>query len=115
LSDHFSEVVLRGASRLQPGLGVYTERLPREAVHYGGYYSMTEENWPLIGPLEVDGAFVVSALSGFGTMAACEAGALVADWVYGRDVPAYARSLSPRRYEDRTLMAELKTAPRGIL
>ncbi|MEM9533938.1 MAG: FAD-binding oxidoreductase, partial [Pseudomonadota bacterium] len=47
LSDHFSEVVLRGASRLQPGLGVYTERLPREAVHYGGYYSMTEENWPL--------------------------------------------------------------------
>jgi len=37
-------------------------------VYYGGFYTMTEENWPLIGPMEVDDVFVVGALSGFGTM-----------------------------------------------
>ncbi|MEM7706895.1 MAG: FAD-binding oxidoreductase [Pseudomonadota bacterium] len=115
LDDHFAEVVLRGASRLQPGLKVYTERLPRQTSHYGGYYSMTTENWPLIGPLKTDGAFVVGALSGFGTMAACEAGALIAAWIHGDPLPQHAAPLAPSRYGNRDLMAQIQSAPRGIL
>ena len=78
LDDRFPEVVLRGAARLNPGLKVYYERLPRTMSHYGGYYTMTKENWPLVGPAGPDGSFVVGALSGFGTMAACAAGYLAA-------------------------------------
>ena len=42
---HFPEIVLRGASRLNPALQAYYGRLPRERVHYGGYYPMTAENY----------------------------------------------------------------------
>ena len=48
--DRFPEVVLHGAARLNPRLKVYYERLPRTMSHSGGYYTMTKENWPLIGP-----------------------------------------------------------------
>ena len=68
---------------------------------------MTEENWPLIGPLGIEGAFVVGALSGFGTMAACAAGKLCASWVAGSDSPDYAADLSLQRYENAQLMTEL--------
>ena len=71
---HFPEIVLRRAAALVPALQAYEGSLPPHYSHYGGYYSMTDENWPLIGPLGVEGAFVVGALSGFGTMAACTAG-----------------------------------------
>ena len=107
LYDHFPEIVLRGAARLQPALKAYYGRLPRGTAHYGGWYTMTEENWPLIGPLDVDGAFVVGALSGFGTMAACAAGALCAAWIAGAEQPAHADPLSLRRYRDPALMKDL--------
>lgn len=105
--DGFPEIVLRGAARLIPNLKAYYGRLPRGAVHYGGYYTMTEENWPLIGPMGVDGAFVAGAMSGFGTMAACAAGELCANWVLGRPLPDYASSLSLQRYDDEVLMNDL--------
>ena len=50
LDDHFPEVLLHGAAPLKPGLKVYHERMPRSMSHYGGDYTMTIENWPLIGP-----------------------------------------------------------------
>lgn len=56
----------------------------------GGYYPMTRENWPLIGPLGVDGAYIAGALSGFGSMTACAAGAICAAWIVDRDLPDYA-------------------------
>ena len=66
--------------------------------------------------MEVDGAFVVGALSGFGTMAACAAGALCANWVAGDEIPAYASDLSLARYHDQALMDALKNADsRGVL
>ncbi|NTG31939.1 FAD-binding oxidoreductase, partial [Agrobacterium rhizogenes] len=37
INDQFPDIVLRGASRLQPGLAAYIGRLPRGAHHYGGY------------------------------------------------------------------------------
>ena len=116
LDDRFPEVVLRGASRLNPGLKVYYERLPRTMSHYGGYYTMTKENWPLVGPVGPDGSFVVGALSGFGTMAACAAGYLAAALATGADVPGHAALLGLARYQDPGFVATLETiAHRSVL
>lgn len=116
LDERFPEVVLRGAARLNPALKVYYERLPRPMSHYGGYYTMTKENWPLIGPAGPDGSFVVGALSGFGTMAACAAGYLAAALATGAEVPDYAGLLGLARYEYPEFVAELESiAGRSVL
>jgi glycine/D-amino acid oxidase-like deaminating enzyme len=104
---HFPDIVLRAASRLNPGLKTYYGRLPRQLSHYGGYYTMTEENWPLIGPTRTDGVFIAGALSGFGTMAACGTGALCAAWINGTLLPEFAPRLGLSRYEDEYFMQQL--------
>jgi glycine/D-amino acid oxidase-like deaminating enzyme len=116
VDPQFPDSVIRAASRLHPGLAAYVGRLPRGAHHYGGYYAMTAENWPLIGPMRTPGAFMAGALSGFGTMAACSTGSICAAWVADGDLPAYARPLSLSRYEDAALMSELSAlSSRGVL
>lgn len=76
-------------------------------MHYAGYYTKTKENLPVIGPLGVEGAYSVGALSGFGTMVSCAAGELIAAWVAGSELPAYAQKLSLARYDDPTHVASL--------
>ncbi len=115
IDAQFPELVLRAASRLHPGLGTYVDRFPARINHYGGYYPMTRENWPLIGPLGVDGAWITGALSGFGSMSACAAGEISAAWISGGRLPDYARQLSLARYDDEDLLDELRAGPRGIL
>jgi len=107
INPQFPDLVLRAASRLQAGLSHYIGKLPRGAHHYGGYYTTTAENWPLIGATATPDMFVAGALSGFGTMAACAAGALCADWVMDKVTAPYARMLAPARYQDAALMAKL--------
>jgi len=107
LDSHFPEIVLRGAARLNPGLKHYYNGFPREFTHYGGFYTMTAENWPVIGETPVPGFFVTCALSGFGTMAAPAAGELTALHVLGDSLPTYAVALSLKRYKDAALMNEL--------
>jgi glycine/D-amino acid oxidase-like deaminating enzyme len=66
--------------------------------------------------MESDGAFMVTALSGFGSMVACAAGKLCAAWVNGDKLPDYGKVLSRARYEDDALMQELRNAAsKGIL
>ena len=72
-----------------------------------GYYSRTPENWPLIGPLQVEGVFSVAALSGFGTMTACAAGELCAAWITDAPLPGYAHYFHPDRYSDPDIMTEI--------
>ena len=116
LDDRFPEVVLHGAARLNPALKVYYERLPRPMSHYGGYYTMTKENWPLVGPAGPDGGFVVGALSGFGTMAACAAGYLAAALAAGAEAPGCAGLLGLARYDEPEFVAALETiAHRSVL
>ncbi|ASJ75350.1 NAD(P)/FAD-dependent oxidoreductase [Granulosicoccus antarcticus] len=115
LDDHYPDVVLRGAARLNPSLKAYYGQLPRNMHHYGGWYTMTEENWPLIGPMGVEGAFMNCALSGFGTMSACAAGELCAAWVTGAELPSYASDFSLSRRDDEALMEQLKACNKGIL
>lgn len=109
-SDQFPEIVMRGAARMAPGLSVYCEDLPRSLTHYGSYYTRTQENWPLIGPMGDSGAFMITGLSGFGTMMACAAGELCAAWVTGTGLPSYARGFSLERYDDAALMSGLLAA-----
>jgi len=112
----FPELILRAASRLNPSLKQYCESFPDRWTHYGGYYPMTNENWPLVGPLGVDGAFITGALSGYGCMAACAAGSICASWIADGDLPDYANQLSLARYDDGDLMAEIMNSPsKGIL
>jgi glycine/D-amino acid oxidase-like deaminating enzyme len=115
VDPQFPDTVLRGASRLNAALATYIGKLPRGAHHYGGYYTMTEENWPLIGPTKTKGAFMAGALSGFGSMAATSTGAICAAWVAERPLPGYARPLSSERYADKVLMDQLAALGKGSL
>jgi glycine/D-amino acid oxidase-like deaminating enzyme len=116
LNPYFPEIVLRAASRLQPALRQYFGALPRDRVHYGGFYPMTKENWPLIGAAKTSGVFLAAALSGYGTMSACAAGDLCARAVVGAPGPAFASTLSLARYDNKALMDELESAEsRGLL
>ena len=104
----YPEVVMRGMTRLAPGMQQYLERLPHTYVD-GGYYTKTEENRPLIGPLAVDGAYVNAALSGYGLMAAPAAGELLAAHITGSELPSYAKSFRLDRYDDPAYRAMLAT------
>ena len=115
VDPQFPDSLLRAGSRLHPALAAYIGHLPRGARHYGGYYAMTQENWPLIGRMTTDGAFIAGALSGYGSMGACAAGSLCAAWVAGEPVPAYAKVLDGSRYADAALMDELRALGTGAL
>jgi sarcosine oxidase subunit beta len=107
LDEKYPEVVLRGLSTMVPALRQYVGRAPRPSVD-GGYYVKTPENRPLIGATAVEGAFVIGALSGYGIMAACGAGELLAAHVSGGPLPEYATACSLARYDDASYAAGLK-------
>lgn len=115
LYENFPDIVLRGAARLSPTLKAYYGQLPRAMHHYGGWYTMTEENWPLIGSMGPDGVFMNCAHSGFGTMAACAAGELCAATIADSATAEYARVFSMDRLRDEALMKHLGAANKGIL
>jgi glycine/D-amino acid oxidase-like deaminating enzyme len=104
--DFYPEIVIRGLTRMVPGLRTYLGRMGRPWVD-GGYYCKTRENRPLICPLGVDGAFLIGALSGFGVMAGPAAGELLAAHVAGATLPDYAPDFDLRRYEDQAYQAML--------
>lgn len=96
---YYPQVVLRGCARMLPGLSPYVTSGEWRYVD-GGYYCKTPENRPLIGPLPVDGAFVVGALSGSGVMASHASGELLAQHLTGARLPEYAKWFLPSRYDD---------------
>ena len=98
-APEYAEVVLRGMTRMIPGLAVYLERWHKPVVD-GGYYCKTRENRPLIGPLPVEGAYIIGAVSGYGIMASLAAGELLAAHVTGSTLPAYAPAFLLSRYDD---------------
>ena len=116
IDQSFPEIVIRGAAEFLPALQSYVTSPPTRFSHYGGYYTMTDENWPIIGPLDGRGAFIIGALSGFGSMAACAAGKLCAATICGENLPAYATDLSLARLNNEELMVELaKSKSKGLL
>ena len=99
LGELYPEVTLRGLSTMLPGLKEYFGRTPKLLVD-GGYYVKTRENRLLAGPLPVQGAFVIGAVSGYGIMSACAAGELLASHITGNQIPSYAPAFSMARYDD---------------
>src|SRR6202011_6296387 len=83
----YAEIVIRGMTRLIPGLSAYVPRLPKHFVD-GGYYTKTEENRLLSGPLPVEGAYVLGGLSGYGMMSSTGGAALLADSLARRPLAA---------------------------
>ncbi|MBM4337933.1 MAG: FAD-binding oxidoreductase [Deltaproteobacteria bacterium] len=104
----YSEMVLRGLTTMIPGMQAYLDRLPKPVVD-GGYYTKTRENRPLIGRLPIEGAYLIGALSGFGVMAGCGAGELLADHITGSTLPHYAPAFFLERYEDVAYQKLLET------
>ncbi|MEN9510037.1 MAG: hypothetical protein RLZZ621_2600, partial [Gemmatimonadota bacterium] len=102
----YPEVVLRGMTRLAPGLAAYLERLPHAYVD-GGYYTKTVENRPLVGPMGPEGAYVCAAFSGFGLMAAPAAAELLAAQITGVARPSYEAAFLLSRYDDPAYQAQL--------
>jgi len=108
IDPRYSEIVLRGLATMIPGLKAYVDRLPKPIVD-GGYYTKTRENRPLIGKLPVEGAYVIGGLSGFGVMAACGAGELLAAHLTHSTLPHYASAFRVERYGDPEYQKLLET------
>ncbi|MFK7936176.1 MAG: FAD-dependent oxidoreductase, partial [Saprospiraceae bacterium] len=108
-APYFPQVVLKGASRFIPALVAYAENIPTPLIEYGGYYTRTKENWPLVGPTEIENVFVVGALAGFGSMTACAVGELCALHIAGQELPDYAPYFHPNRYANPVMQRELAT------
>lgn len=98
-SEMFPEVVLRGLATMIPGLNAYINRMPKPFID-GGYYTKTFDNRFLCGPLPIEGAYVLGALSGYGLMAACGAGELVAAHIHRSSLPNYASAFDLQRFDD---------------
>jgi glycine/D-amino acid oxidase-like deaminating enzyme len=106
IPEHYAEICLRGISTMIPGLDAYLERMPKPWID-GGYYTKTKDNRPLVGPLPIEGAFVHSALSGYGLMASAATSELVAAHITGEKLPAYAPSFHPARFNNEEYLAKI--------
>lgn len=103
----YAEVVVRGLTRMVPGLAAYGGNFGRPYVD-GGYYCKTQENRPLIGPLPVAGAYIFGALSGYGIMASQAGADLLAAHIAGSELPGYAPAFALSRYDDPAYRALLE-------
>jgi glycine/D-amino acid oxidase-like deaminating enzyme len=99
LDPVYPNVVLRGLRVLLPSLSAYDNRLPNLTME-GGYYTRTKENRPLVGPLPVEGAWIVGALSGFGIMGSAGCGDILAASIAGAETPDFTPRFSPARYDN---------------
>ena len=96
---HHGEALIRAAAHMIPALRAYFSRAAQGVVD-GGYYCKTPENRPLVGPLPVEGAWVIGALSGFGIMGCHAAADLLASHMLGLPLPDYAPAFAPARHDD---------------
>lgn len=99
IDELFPEIALRGMVNVIPGLSTYLDRIPRPFID-GGYYTRTQENRPLIGPLPVDGAFILGGFGGFGMQVSCGASNLLAAHITESGLPNYASAFLFTRYQD---------------
>ena len=108
LDEGYPEIALRGLAAMLPGMQRYFDKMPQPQLD-GGYYTKTRENRPLVGPLPVEGAFVIGAVSGYGIMSACGVGELLAQHVTGATLPDYAPTLLLSRYENAEYLKGLES------
>jgi glycine/D-amino acid oxidase-like deaminating enzyme len=105
---HYAEIALRGMATMVPALRGYNGRPSRPYID-GGYYMRTKENRPLIGPTPIEGLCISCAFGGFGIMAACASGELLARHIMRGTLPDYAPAFLLARYRDPEYRALLTT------
>ena len=71
------------------------------------YRRWAAEQGLLAGPLPVEGAYLIGALSGYGIMASPAAADLLACHITGNQLPGYAAAFHPARYQDPAYLAQL--------
>jgi sarcosine oxidase subunit beta len=108
MDEQYPEIALRGLAAMLPRMREYFARMPRPQLD-GGYYTKTRENRPLVGPLGVDGAYIIGAVSGYGIMSACGVADLLTTHVTGAKLPAYANDFALTRYDDPEYQKKLET------
>ena len=99
LDEQYPELAIRGLAAMLPRMKEYFSKMPRPQLD-GGYYTKTRENRPIVGPTNVDGAYIIGALSGYGVMSACGVGDLLAAHVTGSELPSFAKAFLLSRYDD---------------
>jgi glycine/D-amino acid oxidase-like deaminating enzyme len=95
----YPEIAMRGLAAMLPRMRAYFGKFPQPIVD-GGYYTKTIENRPLVGPLPVEGAYLIDAFSGFGIMAASACAELLSYHIAGNQLPSYAASFDLSRYDN---------------
>jgi glycine/D-amino acid oxidase-like deaminating enzyme len=103
----YGEICLRGLAAMVPAMKSYLGGAEYGVID-GGYYCKTTDNRPLIGPLPVEGAYVMGALSGAGIMSSHAAADLLAAHLTQSALPDYARAFLPSRYEDPAYLREIE-------
>ncbi|HKI54181.1 MAG TPA: FAD-dependent oxidoreductase [Anaerolineales bacterium] len=99
MDEQYPEIALRGLATMLPRMKEYFGKIPRPQLD-GGFYTKTQENHPLVGPMGVDGAYVIGSVSGYGIMSACGVGELLAKHVTGSELPDYASAFILSRYDN---------------
>jgi glycine/D-amino acid oxidase-like deaminating enzyme len=99
MDEQYPEIALRGLAAMLPRMKEYFGRLPRPQLD-GGFYTKTRENYPIVGPMGPDGAYIIGAVSGYGIMSACGVGELLARHITGIELPDYASAFTLSRYND---------------
>ena len=110
----FAEICLRGLARMIPRLAQYIGHAPRPVID-GGYYTRTQENRPIIGPLALRGLYASCAFGGFGIMAAEGAARLLADHLCGAPLAPWAAAFLASRYDDPAYLPRFAGARQGQL
>ena len=108
LDEGYPEIAMRGLTAMLPRMAGYFNKMPRPQLD-GGYYTKTRENRPLVGPLLVEGAYVIGAVSGYGIMSACAVGELLAHHVTGIGLLEYAPALLLSRYRNAEYLKGLES------
>ena len=99
MDDQYPEIALRGLAAMLPRMQEYFVRMPRPQLD-GGFYTKTRENRPLVGPMCVEGAYVIGAVSGYGIMSACGLADLLTAYITRANLPDYAPAFALARYDD---------------
>lgn len=105
--SEYARNCIRGLAAMAPGMSVYANGSDFGFTD-GGYYCKVPDNRPLIGALPIEGAFVLSALSGTGIMSSHAAGELMALHVTGKPLPDYAKAFLPSRFDDAAYVKQVE-------
>eukprot|EP01062_Namystynia_karyoxenos_P046020 TRINITY_DN3433_c0_g1_i1.p1 TRINITY_DN3433_c0_g1~~TRINITY_DN3433_c0_g1_i1.p1 ORF type:complete len:567 (+),score=166.75 TRINITY_DN3433_c0_g1_i1:82-1701(+) len=94
--DVYPELCVGGLKVMVPEMGKYEANITRDTSVDGGYYTVTPDGRPIIGPYGARNCFVCCGFNGWGVMASGAAGEVAALHALGKPLPEYAADLTLR-------------------